>query len=104
MVELSEVDFEALAFIERLGRSLLKLDLLRFFNRNPHFRDTSAGIALRVGREKEAVALELYDLYLLGVLEREEVDNTYVYYLNPDKGIQELLARALSGIKFYQFL
>ncbi|MCS7287101.1 MAG: hypothetical protein RMK30_00865 [Anaerolineae bacterium] len=100
MREFSGVDFEVLAFIERLGCSLLKLDLLKFFNRNPNIRDTSLGIALRVGREKEAVALELYDLHLLGIVEREEFDNTYVYYLNPDKGLRELLARALSELNF----
>ncbi len=100
MGKLSATDIELLAFIERLGRSLLKLDLLRFFSRNPHFRDTSAGIALRVGREKEAVAMELYDLYLLGILEREEIDNSCIYYLNPEESTRELLARALSRLKF----
>ncbi len=93
-------DLEVLVFMERLGRSLLKLDLLKFFSRNPNIRDTSAGIALRVGRDKDAVAMELYDLYLLGVLEREEIDNTCVYYLTPEENFREILARALSGLKF----
>lgn len=97
MAEFSGADLEVLAFMERLGRSLLKLDLLKFFSRNPNFRDTSSGIALRVGREKEAVAMELYDLYLLGILEQEEIDNTYVYYLNPDEKVRGLLTRALKG-------
>ncbi|GEM_PF-3723422 len=95
MAEFSGADLEVLAFIERLGRSLLKLDLLKFFSRNPNFRDTGSAIALRVGREKEAVMMELYDLYLLGILEQEEIDNTFVYYLNPDERLRELLTRAL---------
>jgi len=94
------VDLEVLAFIERLGHSLIKLDLIRFFAHNPYFMDTSSGIALRVGRGKEAVALELYDLFLLGVLERERLDDTYVYYLSPDRGLRELLARVISKVKF----
>ena len=99
-MEVSGVDLEVLAFIERLGHSLIKLDLLKFFVHNPNFMDTSSGIALRVGRGKEAVALELYDLFLLGILERERLDDSYVYYLSPDRDVRELLARAISKVKF----
>ena len=92
--EWKEVDIELLAFIERVGDSLLKLDLLNFFANNPYTRDTSGNIALRVGRDKESVALELYDLYLMGLLERERLDNTYVYHLSRDKKTRELAAKA----------
>ena len=89
-----EVDIELLAFIERVGDSLLKLDLLNFFANNPYTRDTSNNIALRIGRDRESVALELYDLYLMGLLERERLDNTYVYHLSHDKRTRELAAKA----------
>ncbi len=99
-MEASEVDLEVLAFIERLGHSLLKLDLIKFFAHNPNLMDTSSGIALRVGRGKEAVAFELYDLFLLGILEREKLNDAYVYYLSPDRRFRELLTRAISKVKF----
>ncbi|RLC80265.1 MAG: hypothetical protein DRI61_06140 [Chloroflexi bacterium] len=93
--EWKEVDIELLAFIERVGSSLVKLDLLDFFARNPYTRDTSANIALRIGRDKEAVALELYDLYLMGFLERERLNNTFVYRLSPDKKTREMATKAI---------
>jgi len=96
--EWKEVDIELLAFIERVGSSLLKLDLLSFFANNPYTRDTSSNIALRIGRDKESVALELYDLYLMGLLERERLDNTYVYHLSHDKKTRELATKAINKL------
>lgn len=93
--EWKEVDIELLAFIERVGDSLLKLDLLNFFANNPYARDTSGNIALRIGRDRESVALELYDLYLMGLLEREKLDNTYVYHLSHDRKTRELATKAV---------
>ena len=88
-----EVDLELIAFLERYASSLIKWDIVMFFAQNPYTRDTSDNIALRLGRDRKAIALELYDLALLGFLEREVIDDTPVYRLTSDAILRKLAWR-----------
>lgn len=55
--------------VEEVLDSLLKLDLLVFFQRNPDALDNPAGIALWVGHDENSVARELAALAQVGLIE-----------------------------------
>jgi hypothetical protein len=62
-------------------QSMIRIDLLAFFQANPHTRDTIDGLALRLHRPREQVAAAAHFLSNLGVLERSGTKNITIYRL-----------------------
>lgn len=72
--------------LEQILDSLLKLDLLVFFERNPDILDNPAGIALWVGHDENSVARELAELAQVGLIEAHGSgpDTIYTRARNPE--------------------
>lgn len=88
-----QMDLELTLFLSRHARTPLQWDILTFFALNPHTRDTSAALAERLGRQAPAVARELEDMALLGILEKQADASLIVYGLRRDPGILRLMER-----------
>lgn len=88
-----EVDVELLAFAHRYATGPIKWDILVFFGENPYTQDTAEAIARRVGRRAPAVLRELYDLSLMGVLERRRLDGKVVFALSRSPRLRQTLRR-----------
>ncbi|MDD3654949.1 MAG: hypothetical protein PHO01_12380 [Desulfotomaculaceae bacterium] len=50
-------------------QSIIRIELLAFFQANPHTRDTAKGLALRLNRSRHQVEVALHALSALGILE-----------------------------------
>jgi len=88
-----EVDVDLLVFIERYASDLLKWDLISFFVQNPDLYDTADNVARYIGRNPRVVRSELGDLALLGVLERDSLNGSPVFYLTRRPELRELALR-----------
>ncbi|MGQ9667725.1 MAG: hypothetical protein ACUVWB_10460 [Anaerolineae bacterium] len=88
-----EIDLELSLFLDRHGRTPLQRDILTFFALNPHARDPASALAERLGRQYSAVARELDDMALLGVLEKYVRDNLVVYGLRRDPALLKIMER-----------
>jgi hypothetical protein len=93
-----EVDVDLLVFIERYANDLLRWDLISFFARNPNLYDTADSVARGVGRNPRAVRSELGDLAMLGVLDWDNLNGDYIYYLTQRPDLRRL------ALKFAQHL
>lgn len=87
------MDLELTLFLSRHARTPLQWDILAFFALNPHTRDTAAALAERLGRQTPAVARELEDMALLGILEKQADASMAVYGLRREPGIMRLMER-----------
>ena len=63
-------------------QSIIRIDLLTFFQANPHTRDTVEGLAMRLHRPKDQVEIALNALCALGILKVGGTRKVNVYYLN----------------------
>lgn len=88
-----EVDVELLAFAHRYATGPIKWDILFFFGENPYTQDTAEAIARRIGRRAPTVLRELFDLSLMGVLERRRLDGNVVFALSRSPRIRRTLRR-----------
>jgi hypothetical protein len=61
--------------------SVLRIELLAFFQANPHTRDTAEGLALRLNRPKHEVEVALTNLSALGILEIGGTEKLTIYRL-----------------------
>ncbi len=88
-----EVDVELLAFAHRYATGPVKWDILVFFGENPYTQDTAEAIARRIGRRAPTVLRELFDLSLMGVLERRRLNGNVVFALSRSPKIRRTLGR-----------
>jgi len=61
--------------------SVLRIELLAFFQANPHTRDTADGLALRLNRPRHEVEMALNTLSALGILEIGGTKKITIYRL-----------------------
>ncbi|KAF1085033.1 hypothetical protein SPSYN_01169 [Sporotomaculum syntrophicum] len=61
--------------------SILRIELLTFFQANPHTRDTADGLALRLHRPKHEIEIALTTLSALGIVEIGGTEKTTIYRL-----------------------
>jgi predicted transcriptional regulator len=61
--------------------SILRIELLAFFQANPHTRDTADGLALRLHRPRHEVETALNTLSALGVVEIGGTEKVTIYRL-----------------------
>jgi hypothetical protein len=69
---------------EKLGpflQSIIRIELLTFFQANPYTRDTVDGLALRLHRPRQQVEEALHALSALGILEKCGTENITIYRL-----------------------
>ncbi|HIE09897.1 MAG TPA: hypothetical protein EYP65_08635 [Armatimonadetes bacterium] len=67
--------------LEEILDSLVKLDLLVYFHRNPDAADTAEGLAVWVGSDPEKVQQAAEDLVKVGILEKK--GDIYHYTRDP---------------------
>lgn len=61
--------------------SIVRIDLLTFFQANPHTRDTASGLARRLYRPLQEVAAAADTLVRIGILEKSVNSISTVYRL-----------------------
>lgn len=88
-IPLDEVDVSLLAFVERYATGVVKWDIIAFFGENPYTSDTARSIAQRIGRSLDIVLPELFDLAMVGLLERIKIDGTMVFQLTREKALRQ---------------
>lgn len=91
-----EIDLELLAFIERYANNPIKWEIVTFFGQNPYTRDSAFGIAQRLGRSPKIILPELFDLSLLGLLERKETNGQAIFQLRAKKELWNLLFKFIN--------
>ncbi|MCF8010342.1 MAG: hypothetical protein K9L17_05190 [Clostridiales bacterium] len=67
---------------DSIQQSVVRIELLAFFQANPHTRDTSSGLALRLYRPRHLVEGALNALSALGILEKSGSKDMTVYKLS----------------------
>ncbi|GAB4314250.1 MAG: hypothetical protein Kow00117_06610 [Phototrophicales bacterium] len=97
------MDDAILTFLQEKVNSFVKWDLIRFFHDNPHTKDTAENIARYTGRDKIAVAHELDELVLNGVLKAEMITNYRVYCLVDDIQTRQLIERFMDACHDREF-
>jgi len=59
----------ALNEFDQVLQSIIRIELLTFFQANPHTRDTAGSLALRLHRPQHQVEMALNTLCAIGILE-----------------------------------
>ena len=90
---MNDMDPALLDFVKSKVNSFIKWDLIRFFYENPNTADTVDNIAKYAGRNTAAVKPELEDMVESGVMERREVQGTFIYSLADNEDMRELVNR-----------
>lgn len=67
--------------LDPIIQSCVRIELLAFFQANPHTRDTVDGLALRLHRPRYQVEMALHALGALGILELGGTDKVTIYRL-----------------------
>ncbi|HBI26604.1 MAG TPA: hypothetical protein DDY25_02590 [Peptococcaceae bacterium] len=61
--------------------SVVRIDILAFFQANPHTIDTAAGLARRLHRGAEEMKLALDPLVRIGIIQKKKYSNVHLYQL-----------------------
>lgn len=67
---------------DQVMQSIIGIELLTFFQANPHTRDTVDGLALRLHRSQNQVELALNTLCAIGILEIGGTKKVNIYRLS----------------------
>lgn len=67
--------------LDSILQSVIRIELLTFFQANPHTRDTADGLALRLHRPRCQVEEALRTLSALGILEVGGTEKVVIYRL-----------------------
>ncbi|GBF33991.1 hypothetical protein DCCM_3102 [Desulfocucumis palustris] len=67
--------------LDPILQSVIRIELLAFFQANPHTRDTADGLALRLHRPRHLVETALSTLGALGILEIGGTKKITIYRL-----------------------
>lgn len=94
---------DLLDFVKTKVNSFIKWDLIRFFHENPHTIDTVENIAKYAGRSLSAVAPELEELEVNGIMSRSLVNDQAVYYLTEDQIMRDLVDRFIAACEDRHF-
>lgn len=68
--------------LDQVLQSVIRIELLSFFQANPHTRDTADGLALRLHRPQYLVKMALNTLGALGILEIVGTKKVTIYRLS----------------------
>jgi hypothetical protein len=68
--------------LDQVLQSIIRIELLTFFQANPHTRDTIDGLALRLHRTQHQVEIALNTLCAIGILEIGGSKNITIYRLS----------------------
>lgn len=68
--------------LDQVLQSIIRIELLTFFQANPHTRDTVEGLALRLHRAQYQVEMALNTLCAIGLLEVAGTKNITIYRLS----------------------
>jgi len=90
---MNDMDPQLLDFIKAKVNSFIKWDLVRFFYENPNTADTVENIAKYAGRNAAAVKPELENLVESGVMEKREMEGTFIYSLAVNQQMRDLVDR-----------
>ena len=90
---MNDMDPQLLDFIKAKVNSFIKWDLVRFFYENPNTADTVENIAKYAGRNAAAVKPELENLVESGVMEKREMEGTFIYSLAANQQMRDLVDR-----------
>lgn len=67
--------------LDPILQSVIRIELLTFFQANPHTRDTADGLALRLHRPRSQVEKALHALSALAILEISGTEKITIYRL-----------------------
>lgn len=67
--------------MDTIQYSVIRIEILAFFQANPHTRDTVDGLALRLHRPRHQVEVALNTLSALGILEISGTQKVTIYRL-----------------------
>lgn len=85
------LDSERWQQLQALAADLVTVDLLNFFDANPHTYMTLPDIAARIGRRESQVLPYLGRLVEAGILDAVPVLDLVVYQLNPSGQVRRLV-------------
>ncbi len=88
---MDDMPADLLDFVKTKVNSFIKWDLIRFFYENPNTIDTAENIAKYAGRHLSAVAPELEDLEVSGIMDRKIIGDQVVYSLTQDYDMRSLV-------------
>jgi len=88
---MDDMPADLLDFVKTKVNSFIKWDLIRFFYENPNTIDTAENIAKYAGRHLSAVAPELEDLEVSGIMDRKIIGDQVVYSLTQDHDMRNLV-------------
>jgi hypothetical protein len=100
---MNDMDPQLLDFVKGKINSFIKWDLVRFFHENPNTADTVENIAKYAGRNSAAVKPELEDLVESGVMQKREVQGTFIYSLDNADDMRELVDRFIQACEDRHF-
>lgn len=82
---------------DSLSRAIAKIEILSFFRKHPHTRDTLEGLTRRLWLDVEAVASVMDDLVRLGIITKSGNGNQSVYRLKVSYSTSEEQDSSLAG-------
>lgn len=83
---------ELQVFIDKYINSLLKMDLLSFFHRNPYAVGRAEDIAACLGVDAYELATDLEELVEIGIIHKKEGETAASYAFKPDRTATEKIA------------
>jgi len=94
---------QLLEFLKTKVNSFVKWDLVRFFHENPNTTDTAENIARYAGRDVATIEVELDELVVTGVLNRQRIGDLIVYSLADDPTMRSLVDQFILACDDRQF-
>lgn len=90
--------------LDPVMQSVVRIELLAFFQANPHTRDTVDGLALRLHRPRYQVEAAAYTLSTLGVLEKSGTGKVIIYRLRNGDLIKKYFQKECVDLSGQDFL
>ena len=84
-------------YVGRIGSSVIAVEVLAYFHRNPSAMDTSKGLAHWIGRNPDLLEPVLAEMAELGLLQASNSGNP-VYRYTRDRQVRELVREFLGQL------
>ena len=94
-------------FITQVANSFVKIELIKYFYRNPNFLGTVQDLALAIGRDSKKISKGIGDLVAVGIIQKSGRKNAAIWSYKPDETLHRnvtLFIKAYEGPDLRQWI
>ena len=93
-----EEDRDLEEFIAKVANSFVKIELIKFFYRNPHFLGKTGDISLAIGRNPKQISKGIDDLVVQGVIQKKSGQkNAAIWSYAPEESMHKMITQFINA-------